>query len=315
MILKDGFGRPLLNLRIAITARCNLKCSYCHGEGERRLENRTKEMKTDEIVRIAKIAVDLGISRIKLTGGEPLVRSDIVEVVKGVSALRGLIDLSMTTNGTLLAPLAKQLRESGLKRVNISLPTLDEEVYSELTGGRVKEALKGVKAAVEAKFSPVKLNMLILKGLNECAVPEMIEFAARTGTILQLIELEPMNMPNKYYLEKHKTLVEYETVLKQKAVKIETRKYMQNRHIYRLPDVSVEVVRPVENTEFCLHCTRLRITSDGKLKPCLMRNDNLTDILTPIRNGATDQELVELFELANQQRQPYQTSACPLANY
>jgi cyclic pyranopterin phosphate synthase len=136
----------------------------------------------------------------------------------------------------------------------------------------------------------------------------MIEFATQTETVLQLIELEPINMTSKYYSEKHKALDEYETTLQHKAVKVETRLYMQNRHIYYLPRVKVEIIRPIENTEFCQHCTRMRVTSDGKLKPCLMRNDNLTGILTPIRNGATDQELTRLFKLANQERQPYQTS-------
>jgi cyclic pyranopterin phosphate synthase len=315
MVLKDNCGRPLLNLRIAITAKCNLKCSYCHGEGEEKPnKNGTGEMRTEEIVHIAKIAVDLGISRIKLTGGEPLARNDAVDIVKGISVLPGLTDLSMTTNGTLLAPLAQKLYASGLKRVNISLSTLDREVYNGLTGGRVEDVLRGVKAAVEVGFSPVKLNMLILKGTNECAVPEMIEFATQTGTVLQLIELEPINMTSKYYSEKHKTLEEYETILKQKAVKIATRQFMQNRHIYYLPHVRVEVIRPIENTEFCLHCTRLRVTSDGKLKPCLMRNDNLTDVLSSIRNGATDQELSRLFKLTNQERRPYQTSPYLLEN-
>jgi cyclic pyranopterin phosphate synthase len=315
MVLKDDCGRPLLNLRIAITGRCNLSCSYCHGEGEERpSKNVIKEMRTEEIVHVAEIAVGLGISRIKLTGGEPLVRSDVRDIVKGISALPRLADLSMTTNGTLLAPLARKLHASGLKRLNISLPTLDSKVYNELTGGRVEDVLRGVKAAVEVGFSPVKLNMLILKGANEHAVPEMIEFAAQTGIVLQLIELEPINMTSKHYSEKHKTLDEYETMLKQKAVKIETRQYMQNRHIYYLPHAKVEVIRPIENTEFCLHCTRLRVTSDGKLKPCLMRNDNLTDILTPIRSGASDEELAGLFKLANEERQPYQTSPYLLEN-
>jgi len=315
MVLKDSCGRPLLNLRIAITAKCNLRCSYCHGEGEERPNNNVpEEMRTEEIVHIANIAVGLGISRIKLTGGEPLARNDAVDIVKGISAIPGLTDLSMTTNGTLLAPSAKKLHASGLKRVNISLPTLDKEVYNGLTGGRVEDVLRGVKAAVKVGFSPVKLNMLILKGTNEGAVPEMIEFATQIGTVLQLIELEPLNMTSKYYSEKHKTLEEYETILKQKAVKITTRQFMQNRHIYYLPHVRVEVIRPIENTEFCLHCTRLRVTSDGKLKPCLMRNDNLTDILSFIRNGATDQELSRLFKLTNQERQPYQTSPYLLEN-
>jgi cyclic pyranopterin phosphate synthase len=275
-------------------------------EGEEKLsDNAEAEMTVDEIVRIVRIAVGLGISRVKLTGGEPLMRKDVIEIVKGIAAIPGLADLSMTTNGVLLASLAEELHENGLKRLNISLPTLDEEVYNKLTGGRLEDVLDGVKAAVEVGFCPVKLNMLILKGANDYAVPEMIEFARETGTILQLIELEPINISDAYYHASHKPLDEYEDMLKQKAVKVETRQYMQSRRIYHLPDVKVEVVHPIENTEFCMYCTRLRVTSDGKLKPCLMRNSNLVDILTSMRNGANDQELMELFELANHRRQPF----------
>jgi cyclic pyranopterin phosphate synthase len=306
MALKDSYGRPLLNLRVAITRKCNLNCSFCHGEGEEGpVRNVDAEMKVNEIVRIVKIAVKLGVRGVKLTGGEPLTRKDAPEIVKGIASIPGLADLSMTTNGTLLAPMAGRLYANGLKRVNISLPTLNEEAYSRLTGGRVGDALRGVKAAIEAGFCPIKLNMLVLKGVNEFAVPEMIEFAGETDAILQLIELEPINMSSSFYSSNHKSLDRYEAMLKQSAVKVETRQYMQDRRIYYLPDVKVEVIRPIENTEFCLHCTRLRVTSDGKLKPCLMRNDNLTDVLTPMRKGANDDELTELFVLANKRRQPY----------
>jgi len=306
MVLKDSYGRPLLNLRVAITQHCNLTCDYCHLEGEERTrENSVIEMSVEEIARIVRIAVGLGISRVKLTGGEPLMRKDIAEIVKRIAAIPDLTDLSITTNGIMLASLAKTLRVNGLKRVNISLPTLDKEIYGKLTGGRLEDALEGIKAAVDVGFYPVKLNMLILKGVNDDAIPEMIEFASKTGTILQLIELEPINISNAYYSAYHKPLDDTEGVLQQKAMKVETRQYMQNRHIYRLPDATVEVVHPIENTSFCTHCTRLRVTSDGKLKPCLMTNNNTIDILTPMRNDATDQQLAELFKLANQKRKPY----------
>lgn len=306
MVLKDLYGRPLLNLRIALTKPCNLHCSYCHGEGEdKNSENSIREMTCEEIVRIVKIAVGLGISRVKLTGGEPLLRRDILEIVKGIASLSGLEELSMTTNGTLLAPLAKELRANGLKRVNINLPTIDGETYCKLTGGKLEDVLKGVKAAVEAALNPVKLNMVILKGVNDHQVPQMIDFARETGAILQLIELEPVNISAEYYSMYHKPLDEYEEMLKQKALKVETRRYMQNRRVYHLPSVKVETVHPIENTDFCMHCTRLRVTSDGKFKPCLMRNDNTVDFLSLIRSGAKDEELIELFELANRKRQPY----------
>ncbi len=307
MNLTDNCGRPLLNLRISITQRCNNRCAYCHKEGEVQRANRSAElMSVGEIVRMAKIAVSLGIARIKLTGGEPLMRRDLPEIVSGISAIAGLRDLSLTTNGLLLGGgMAKKLRECGLKRVNISLPSLNPETYHKLTGGKLEAALEGVKAAIEAGFCPVKLNMVVLKDVNSSDVPDLIEYAGRNNIVLQLIELDPVNVGDEYYTEHHRSLDEQEAMLKAKAVTVEKRPYMHNRLIYHLPNATVEVVKPIENTDFCMHCTRMRITSDGKLKPCLMRNDNLTDILVPIREGASDEELKKLFVKANFLREPY----------
>jgi GTP 3',8-cyclase len=309
MSLTDNCGRPLLNLRISITQRCNNRCVYCHREGEVKRANRSAEkMTVEEIVRIAKIAVGLGISRVKLTGGEPLMRKDLPEIVSGIAGVLGLRDLSLTTNGLLLGGMAKELRECGLKRVNISLPTLNAETYRKLGGGKLEDVLAGVKAAVEAGFCPVKLNMVILKDVNVGDVSDMIEYARQTGTVLQLIELDPINVGNTYYSMHHRSLDEQEEMLREKAVTIEKRQFMHNRLIYHLPNVTVEVVHPIENSDFCMHCTRMRVTSDGKLKPCLMRNNNLTDILTPIRKGASDEELKSFFTQANILREPYNKS-------
>ena len=263
-------------------------------------------MSVEEIVRIAKIAVGLGIARIKLTGGEPLMREDLPEIIEGIAAIGGLRDLSITTNGLLLGGgMAKRLRDCGLRRVNISLPSLNSETYHKLTGGKLEAALEGVKAAIEAGFCPVKLNMVVLKDVNVGDVPDLIEYAGKTCVVLQLIELDPVNVGNKYYTEHHRSLDELEDMLRAKAVTIEKRPFMHNRLIYHLPNATVEVVKPIENTDFCMHCTRMRITSDGKLKPCLMRNDNLTDILKPIRKGANDEQLRKLFLQANELRAPY----------
>jgi cyclic pyranopterin phosphate synthase len=266
-------------------------------------------MSVAEIVRIAKIAVSLGIARIKLTGGEPLMRQDLPEIVAGISAVPGLKDLSLTTNGLLLGGgMAKRLRDCGLRRVNISLPSLNADTYHKLTGGKLPDALEGIKAALEAGFCPVKLNMVILKDVNVGDVQGMIEYAGRNCVVLQLIELDPVNVGDKYYAEHHRGLDEQEDMLRAKAVTIEKRQFMHNRLIYHLPNATVEVVHPIENSDFCMHCTRMRVTSDGKLKPCLMRNSNLTDILTPIRKGASDEQLKELFVKANLLREPYNKS-------
>lgn len=306
MVLKDNYGRPLSNLRIAVTKKCNLKCVYCHGEGEEKLSDcDCVEMTTNEIIRIARVAASLGILKVKLTGGEPLMRNDILRIISGISNTPGLKDLSMTTNGILLASLAERLYLSGLNRINISIPTLKEEAYHSLTQGEVQDVLNGVKAAVKVGFNPVKLNMLVLRSINDDAVFEMIKFAGETKTILQLIELEPLNISDRFYSANHQSLEEYEELLKHMADKIETRSRMHNRRVYYLPDAKVEVIRPIQNKEFCMHCTRLRVTSDGKLKPCLMRKDNHIDILTPMRKGASDEELIAFFELATQRREPY----------
>jgi len=306
MSLTDNCGRPLLNLRISITQRCNNRCAYCHREGEVQRANRSAEkMKCDEIVRIAEVAVSLGIARIKLTGGEPLMRGDLPEIVSGIAKIPSLKDLSLTTNGLLLKDMAKGLYERGLRRVNISLPSLNHETYRSLTGGKLQDALAGVTAALEVGFCPVKLNMVILKDLNVGDVPDLIEYARQKGAILQLIELDPVNVGNDYYTAHHRGLDEQERLLQEKALTVERRRYMHNRLIYHLPGVTVEVVHPIENTDFCMHCTRMRVTSDGKLKPCLMRNDNLTDILTAIRQGANDELLKQLFIQANSLREPF----------
>ncbi len=202
MSLMDNCGRPLLNLRISITQRCNNRCVYCHREGEVQRANLSAElMSVEEIVRISKIAVSLGIARIKLTGGEPLMRKDLPEIISGIAAVPGLKDLSLTTNGLLLSNNAKELRSCGLRRVNISIPTLNAETYRKLAGGKLSDALAGVKAAVEAGFCPVKLNMVILKDVNVGDVPDMIDYARQTGTVLQLIELDPINVSDGYYFD------------------------------------------------------------------------------------------------------------------
>jgi cyclic pyranopterin phosphate synthase len=262
-------------------------------------------MTLGEIMRIVKIAINLEISRVKLTGGEPLLRKEILEIVRNITRLQGLRDLSMTTNGTNLETLAKDLKIAGLNRVNVSLPTLDPETYHNLMGGDLKDALEGVRVAVEVGLHPVKLNMLVLKNVNDREVEKMIRYAEQSKTVLQLIELEPINLSKAYYQRYHLDLDVIEQNFQKEALETRIRKHMQNRRVYTLPVGKVEVIRPTENTEFCTSCTRIRVTSDGKVKPCLMRKDNLIDLLTPLRNGATDEKLAELFLEAVKKREPY----------
>jgi cyclic pyranopterin phosphate synthase len=305
-MIQDRFGRPVLNLRISVTQRCNLNCPYCHREGENSAPaTPAVEMTAAEITRLSKVAINLGIARIKLTGGEPLLRGDVLDIVRGIADLDGLLDLSMTTNGALLSQTAKNLHAGGLKRVNISLPTLKRQVYNRLIGGELSDVLEGIDVAVSEGFDPVKLNMLVLAGVNENEIATMIEFAAERRTLLQLIELEPVNVNAEYYRRHHLPLGRVEETLAKSALHVDVRRYMQSRRVYHMPTGNVEVIRPIENTVFCAHCTRLRITSDGKLKPCLMVNEGLTDVLTPLREGATDAELASLFTRVCRARVPY----------
>ena len=307
MVLVDSYGRPTLNLRVSLTQRCNLRCPYCHREGQTSGSG-LREMTAPEVVRIVSVAVGLGINRVKLTGGEPLLRSDIVEIVAGLAKIDGLRDLSMTTNGTRLSVLAERLREVGLKRVNVNLPSLDVKTFSELNGGDLSDVLNGVGAAVKAGLYPVKLNMLLLRGVNEHEIVNMMDFARKGGVILQLLELEPVNVRDPYYRRYHYPLDSVEEELKKQALDVEVRGDMQSRRVYSLSNgLRVEVVHPIENSEFCARCTRLRVTSDGFLKPCLMVTDNLVDVLTPMRKGASDDELKELFVTAVKRRHPYYT--------
>ena len=302
VMIYDNCNRPVLNLRLSVTQKCDKHCPYCHREGE---INPSALMSVTEIVRIVRIALSLGISRIKLTGGEPLLRKEIVEIVNDINRLDGLTDLSMTTNGTYLKSLARDLKESGLNRINVSLPTLDFKVYDDVMGGNLQDTIDGIKAAVKAGMNPVKLNVLLLKNVNDGEIDKMIKFAAQTGSILQMIELEPINLSKEYYERYHVGLDELSEKLEKLATETRIRKYMQKRRIYVLPNVNVELIRPIENTEFCANCTRIRVTSDGKLKPCLMREDNLVDLLGIMRKGANDKKLTEIFLEAVKKREPY----------
>ena len=259
-------------------------------------------MTAGEIGEIVDIATEFGVRKIKLTGGEPLLRRDIVEIVAEAAGPK-IQEISMTTNGTLLADLAEELATAGLTRVNISLDTLDELTYERITGrGLLRDVLKGIDAALDAGLTPVKLNTVLLAGMNEQEVERMIAYTSSRGVILQIIELLEIGTVN--LATYHRSLDGVEQDLRARAVAVRIRRSMQARKKYILPSGEVEVVKPMHNSEFCMHCTRLRLTPDGFLKPCLMRNDNLVDLLSPIR--ADDLERArKAFAEAIARREPY----------
>ncbi len=304
-MLIDRFGRPLTSLRISVTIDCNYSCFFCHREGQ---TGGGREMRPGEIGRIVRVASNLGMRKVKLTGGEPTVRRDVVEIIRRIKPY--VRDLSMTTNGSRLKELAAPMARAGLDRVNVSLHSLKPDVYKRITGvGELGKVIEGIEEAVKY-FDPVKLNVTLMRGINDSEIAEMIEFAAETGAILQLIELEaPVEMTETSFFRRYfYPLTPLERELKKRAVEIRERR-MHRRKKYKIPTehgtAEVEVVRPMHNTVFCANCTRLRLTSDGKLKTCLLRRDDLIDVLGPLRRGAGDQELVDLFRKATLMREPY----------
>ncbi len=306
MVLIDRFGRPVTNLRISLTLDCNYRCFFCHREGQ--TSRTTIEMTPEEIERLVRIASHLGIKKVKLTGGEPTVRDDIVEIVRRIKPY--VADLSLTTNGSRMKELSHPLAKAGLDRVNISLHSLRPEVYRRITGvDMLNTVLEGVGEAVKY-LHPVKLNMTVMKGLNEGEIWDMIGFAAKTGAILQLIELEaPRELEETGFFRKYfYPLKPIEEELERKAVDVRERR-MHRRKKYLVPTetgtAEVEVVRSMHNTIFCANCTRLRVTSGGAFKTCLLRRNDTINFLTAIRNGSSDAEIVEIFKKAVLMREPY----------
>ena len=302
-MIRDRFGRPLTNFRISVTQECNLECFYCHKEGQYYASTQMEPM---EIARITGIATDFGVRNVKITGGEPLLREDLSEIVYLIHQLSNVEEVSLVTNARLLtSKRALDLKKSGLARVNISLPSILPETYRRVTGGNLCDAISGVRAAIQAGLNPVKINMVVVHGVNEYEINPMISFSGNCGITLQLIELEPVNIDRESYNRYHHSLEAIERDLATRSTKVESRPFMQGRRIYTLEGARVEIVKPVENTSFCMQCTRIRLTSDGKLKPCLMRNDNLVDILTPLRKGESDDYLHAVFRRTLEAREPF----------
>jgi len=261
-------------------------------------------MSADEIAKIAEVATEFGVRRVKLTGGEPILRHDIADVVAKI-ARTPIEEVSMSTNGTLLADVAHDLAYAGLSRVNISLDTLDPETYASITEKNLlDDALSGLDAALDAGLKPVKLNMVVLAGLNDDEIERMIDYSSNRGAVLQLIELMKMPTGSQTFYHHYLDLGDVERLLSGRARAIQTRHSMHARKRYILPEGDVEVVRPMHNSEFCMHCTRLRLTHDGYLKPCLMRNDDLVDVLSCLREGSAD-GVRKAFKEAILRREPH----------
>ena len=307
LTILDPYGRPVTQARISLNSsmECNFSCEFCHREGIKEISNNI--IRAEEVERITRILASFGISMIKLTGGEPLLRRDIVEIVGRINKL-GVREISLSTNGTHLSGLASKLKDNGLKRVNVSLHTLNREMFKLLTGAdKLTETIEAIKASIEAGLLPVKMNTTVMRGINDDKLDDLVEFSRSIGgsetNVLQLIELVPNE--SLFYEKYHFPLDSIENDLKNKCV-ASTERISHRRPKYELANgVIIEIVRPMHNTKFCMGCNRMRITYDGKFKPCLLRNNNHIDFLSFMRSGADDTKIIELFKNAVSIREPF----------
>lgn len=310
-VLVDRWGRPVTGVRISLNSseRCNYRCIFCHSEG---IYNDPEDLMTpEEIERIVRVLYKFGVMTVKLTGGEPMLRKDIVEIIRRIKSV-GVKEISMTTNGTRFALLAKELKSAGLDRVNISVHSLRRDTYKLITGvDKFDEMITAINAALENQIVPLKLNVVVMRDVNDNEIPELINFTATLNkigeTVLQLIELvaEGAAANSPFFKKYYYNLSEVEKEITKNAIRIE-RRPLHNRMKYYLPNGAiVEFVKPMHNSDFCMGNNRIRITYDGKFKPCLLRQDNHIDFITAMRNGATDEELEEIFKKAVRIREPF----------
>jgi cyclic pyranopterin phosphate synthase len=254
------------------------------------------------------LSKEIGITKIKFTGGEPLVRPEIIEIIK--LAKQYFAEVSMTTNGLLLKEYAKLLKEAGLDRINISLLTLNAKTYEQITGSTYhSRVIESIHAAKNAGLEPIKINYVVMKGLNDHEFIDLLSFTAKEGLILQVIELEVPRQFEKlgWFKKYHKDLKEYEDHLEKWNVKT-SYNTLHNRKKYFVPInntiAEVELVSPMHNTEFCAHCNRIRFTAKGELKSCLFTKDTV-NILPYLNNGVADAQALEIFKTAVLSRRPY----------
>lgn len=264
----DQFGREITYLRISVTELCNLRCRYCMPmEGV--CKKAHDEMLTeDELVQAVEVAAALGIRKVRVTGGEPLVKKNIVSICRRIAAVPSIEELCMTTNGVMLPELARPLREAGLQRVNISLDTLDAEKYTYITRiGRLEDAIAGIEAALAAGFEKVKINAVLIGSFNDDEIPALAELTRQYPVDVRFIEMMPMYNSGDFDKD---SFLPYTKVLEVMPELVPVSPDGGVAKLYTLPGARgrVGLISPI-NAHFCAECNRLRLTADGKLKPCL----------------------------------------------
>jgi cyclic pyranopterin phosphate synthase len=298
----DAFGRIVDYLRISVTDRCNERCLYCMPEGYKGWERQQDHLTAEEIIRVVRVAAGMGFRKFRLTGGEPLVRRDLLEIVRGMKAIPGVEVIGLSTNATKLAPLAQSLRDAGLRTVNISLDALDAEIYKRVTGGNVADVLAGIRAAVAAGFERVKLNTVLMRGVNEQQLWPLVKFAAEHGLPLRLIELMPVTttdvLTEKNFFpvsEAMELLAGRDELIAQPSAQIGwgPAKYFKLRNTGAL----VGFIGAMTNLHFCETCNKMRLTADGKIRPCLGDHGEL-DLRETLRHDASDEAVREVLVAA-----------------
>jgi cyclic pyranopterin phosphate synthase len=289
----DSFGRSINYLRISVTDRCNLRCLYCMPpEGVPQMPH-SEILSYEEVRTVVRAAAELGINRIRLTGGEPLVRAELPKLIKMLSQIEGIQELSLTTNGTLLKKYALELKQAGLSRVNVSLDTLKAAKFQYITHlGKLKDVLEGIEAAKEAGFHPVKINTVVMRDIND---DEILDFARMTyedGWHVRFIELMPFKGVAEFVpsikLRQHISLLG-------KLRPCASITGNGPAIYYRLLGAkgTIGFISPLTELSFCSRCNRMRLTPDGRLRPCLLREDEI-DLKMPLRNNASMEKLKRL---------------------
>jgi GTP 3',8-cyclase len=293
----DRFGREIHYLRISLTDHCNLRCVYCMPEDMTFRPNK-ELMQDDEVVQLVRLFSNLGFDKFRLTGGEPTVRAHIVELVSQIADIPGVRSLSMTTNGVLLPRLAQPLAKAGLQRVNISIDTLNPDKFRRLTRwGSLEDIWQGIQAAQTAGLTPIKLNAVVVRGYNEADVIDLARLTLKNPWQVRFIEMMPFAGATELQLNQVVTADEIQKNIENTLGPLQVTNGGQldgEARLYRLPDASGEVgfISSV-TVPFCAACTRARLTADGRLRLCLLREGEV-DLLTPLRAGASLEDLRQI---------------------
>ncbi len=286
----DPFGRHIDYLRISVTDRCNERCQYCMPMGYKGWAERADHLTADEIVRVVEQSTHLGFRKFRLTGGEPLVRKDIVDISRRIWDLPGVQTLGISTNGVLLKDLAKPLKQAGIRSVNISLDALDPEIYQNLTGGRLDAALDGIGAAAAAGFEVVKLNCVLLRGINEDQIIPLARFGAALGMPVRFIELMPLApggpIDDRHFFSITEAMARLAGVGPLEPAIDKPSGHGPARY-YRFGTGHVGFIGSITCADFCATCNKLRLTADGKLRPCLGRHGEI-DLMPALRGDVAD---------------------------